>query len=144
MQISARHGEGKSRRAVAAVELVCILPVLLLLALGATDFGRVIYTYLVVSNAARCGAEYGCMHKVTPLSEADWQTNVRAAVDAEVASVPGYEPQQVEAHASWTPETNGLYSAAVEVTYPFKMVVKWPGIPSPLLLHHRVEMHQMR
>lgn len=134
----------KPRRAIAAVELVCVLPVLLLLAFGATDFGRVVYTYFVVSNAARCGAEYGCMHKVTPINEADWRANVRAAIDAEISGAPGYDPTRVNAHVTWTPENNGLYSAAVDVTYPFELVVNWPGIPTPLPIHHYVEMHQVR
>jgi Flp pilus assembly protein TadG len=41
------------------VELAVILPVLVLLAIGVADYGRVYFTSVAVSNAARAGAEYG-------------------------------------------------------------------------------------
>lgn len=43
----------------AAVELAVVFPVLLLLIIAIVDYGRVFYTSVVVSNAARAGAEYG-------------------------------------------------------------------------------------
>lgn len=43
----------------AAVELAVIFPVLLLLFIGAVDYGRLYYTSITVANAARAGAEYG-------------------------------------------------------------------------------------
>ncbi len=43
----------------AAIELAVIFPVLLLLFIGAVDYGRLYYTSITVANAARAGAEYG-------------------------------------------------------------------------------------
>ena len=43
----------------AALEFAVALPVLILILIGAADFGRVYYMSLAVSNAARAGAEYG-------------------------------------------------------------------------------------
>lgn len=40
------------------VELAIILPILLLLILGAMDFGRMFVTKIVLTNAARAGANY--------------------------------------------------------------------------------------
>jgi hypothetical protein len=44
------------------VELVIILPVLLLLVMGALDLGRVFYGWVVLNNAARVGANYAALH----------------------------------------------------------------------------------
>ena len=45
-------------RANAAVELALILPMLLMLTLGAVDFGRLFYAYIAVSNSAHQAAVY--------------------------------------------------------------------------------------
>lgn len=44
--------------AQALVEYALILPILLLLVIGAMDFGRMFYTKMVLINAAREGASY--------------------------------------------------------------------------------------
>lgn len=41
------------------VELAVVLPVLILIAVGVMDYGRVFFTSIAVSNAARAGAEWG-------------------------------------------------------------------------------------
>ncbi len=48
----------KATPAQALVEMVIILPILLLLILGAMDFGRMFITKNVLTNAAREGANY--------------------------------------------------------------------------------------
>ena len=44
--------------AQALVEYALVLPLLLLLVLGAMDFGRMFYTKMILTNAAREGANY--------------------------------------------------------------------------------------
>lgn len=44
------------------VELTLMLPILMLLLLGIIDLGRVFYTYVTMTNAAREGARYGAVH----------------------------------------------------------------------------------
>jgi Flp pilus assembly protein TadG len=46
---------GRGRRGQALVELAIILPVILLLLLGALDFGRVYYAQITITNAAKEG-----------------------------------------------------------------------------------------
>src|SRR5450830_1136668 len=48
----------KAPPAQALVEMAIILPILLLLILGAMDFGRMFITKIVLTNAAREGANY--------------------------------------------------------------------------------------
>lgn len=45
-------------RGQSLVEFIIIAPLLLLLILGAMDFGRMFYTKIVITNAAREGANY--------------------------------------------------------------------------------------
>ena len=44
------------------VEFALILPLLLMLVLGAIDFGRLFYTKIIITNAAREGAYYLVSH----------------------------------------------------------------------------------
>jgi len=48
-----------SERGGALVELAVVLPVLILIAIGVMDYGRVYYTSVTVANAARAAAEWG-------------------------------------------------------------------------------------
>ena len=49
----------RSEQGGAMVELAVVLPVLVLIAIGVMDYGRVYFTSIAVANAARAGAEYG-------------------------------------------------------------------------------------
>ena len=48
----------KGYKAQALVEVALTLPLILVLVLGAVDFGRVYHTKIVITNAAREGANY--------------------------------------------------------------------------------------
>ena len=48
----------KAPPAQALVEVAIVLPMLLLLALGAMDFGRMFFTKIILTNAAREGANF--------------------------------------------------------------------------------------
>ena len=49
----------------AFVELALVLPIFVLLLLGAGEFGRLAYMAIEVSNAARAGVAYGAQNHVT-------------------------------------------------------------------------------
>ena len=55
----------KSDAGVAAVELAMALPLLVLVAIGVADFGRLYFTSIAVANATRAGAYYGAQNTVT-------------------------------------------------------------------------------
>jgi Flp pilus assembly protein TadG len=74
-------------RAQALVEFAIILPVFLFLVLMAVDFGRLFFTYVQVSNAAREAASYGA---VQPTDEAGMQ--VRAAQEKNSQTQAGESP----------------------------------------------------
>src|SRR4051794_32091869 len=55
----------RGSRGGAALELAVAFPFLLLLLIGAVDYGRLYYTSVTVANAARAGAEYGAQDIAT-------------------------------------------------------------------------------
>lgn len=55
---NSRIGVRTIYQAQAMVELIVLLPVLLVLVLGALDLGRMYYSKIVITNAAREGANY--------------------------------------------------------------------------------------
>lgn len=52
----------KSTKGQSLVEFALILPLFMLIVLGIFDFGRAIYAYSALHNAAREGARYGAVH----------------------------------------------------------------------------------
>ncbi|MEO7367301.1 MAG: TadE/TadG family type IV pilus assembly protein [Gemmatimonadaceae bacterium] len=68
----------KTRRGGAAVELIVAFPLLILLFIGIVDYGRVFYTWVTVSNAARAGAEYGQQNPATWTDVAQMQVVAQA------------------------------------------------------------------
>ena len=135
---------GLARRGVVAVELAIVLPVLLLLALACTDFGRVVHGFITVANAARCGAEYGSMHKFTAHTRESWESQVRDSVRIEMEGLSDFEAADLQIGVTTTSDDDGLFRARVAVAYPFRMVVNWPGLPAVTMLTHIVEMRQIR
>jgi Flp pilus assembly protein TadG len=55
----------RSAAGQSVVELAITLPMILVLALGATDFGRVFYMSVGLHSAARAGAQYGSHSNIT-------------------------------------------------------------------------------
>jgi hypothetical protein len=104
----------------------------------------VFHAYQVVSNAARCGAEYGSMHSFTSYTQASWQAQVHAAATAEMQNLPGYSAANCQADCSTTTDSDGMFQVTVNVSYPFAMIVAWPGLPSTVQLKHQVVMRQIR
>ena len=58
----ARPRRQPGARGAALVELALVLPLLLLIMVGTIDFGRAFRTAMVVTNAARAGAQYGSQY----------------------------------------------------------------------------------
>lgn len=79
-------GAGRSRSGAAMVELACVLPVVLLLIVGAIDIGRAIGVQQTLTEAARAGCRlYSVRNKIS-------ETEVQAIVDMTMndAGLSGY------------------------------------------------------
>jgi Flp pilus assembly protein TadG len=73
------------KSAQAIVELAIAMPVLLWFALGTLDFGRVFYTYIGLTNAAREGARRATL--LAPACTSSVLSTVQSAVQNEQASL---------------------------------------------------------
>src|SRR3954468_5716629 len=113
---------------VAATELALTLPIVLLFALAGADFGRIAHFDQVVSNAARTGAESGAIHKFTDFTHPFWAADVRQAVVDEMSNITGFDSSTLVYELSTTTDADGLARIAVDVGYPFRTVVAWPGL----------------
>jgi hypothetical protein len=143
MRLFARLG-GSCRPGTAATEFAVTCPLLLLLALACCDFGRVAHAYEVVANAARTGAETGATQKFTDYTRPFWESSVRQAVIDELQSLPDFNEAKLSYSLSTTTDSDGLAHIIVELSYPFRTKVTWPGLPHETQLHRRVEFRQFR
>jgi Flp pilus assembly protein TadG len=132
------------RRGTAATEFALCIPLVILLALACADFGRIAHFHQVVCNAARTGAETGATHKFTPLTKSAWEAGVRQAVMAEMQNIPNFDAGELNFQQSTVLDSDNLARIEVTVSYPFRTVVAWPGLPSEVILRKNVEYRQFR
>ncbi len=69
----------RSNGGAAAIELTLILPMLLLMLVGATDFGLVIHQKMQLAHAVRAGAQHAIVHN--PQNDADLAKIEKAILD---------------------------------------------------------------
>jgi Flp pilus assembly protein TadG len=134
-----------NRAAAAAVEFAIVLPLLVLLVFGCVDMGRSIGAYVIVSNAARVGAEYGATHGYSALTYASWQNQVIAKATQEMQGTGGsFDPNRLTVTVTATPTTGNLYRATVVASYRFDMLTSVPGLPAQFAVTHSVTMDRFR
>src|SRR5271163_1698666 len=71
----------------AFVELALVLPIFLLLLVGAAELGRIAYASIEVSNAARAGAAYGAQSHITASDIGGIQLAVTADAGVDITSI---------------------------------------------------------
>jgi Flp pilus assembly protein TadG len=111
-------------------EFGLILPVLLILVLGAIDVGRVYYEDVQIRNAARNGTSYGSSSSTSAVDH----TGIHdAAVDGLTVSGSPTVSDSLAADAS------GGQSLRVSVQSDFTTLIPWPGLPHHLTIQHASE-----
>jgi Flp pilus assembly protein TadG len=112
------------RRGVAAAELAILLPFLGLALVVAVDFCRVYHCTQVVQECARCGALYAGEAVTWDRSTTTLTDAARQAAVAEGTNLnPPLRVEDVTVAVSGT-------TATVTVTYEFRMLTSYPGIPA--------------
>jgi Flp pilus assembly protein TadG len=122
------------------LETALLLPLLLLLFLGAIDFGRAYYAALEVSSAAQAGALYGSQNATDT-------SGMVAAAKLEVPDMTGINPTATygcecsdgsSSTASCSPVPTCAYNVvnyvSVATTVNYNMMFKFPGLPSSVKL----------
>ena len=139
----------RGRRGASAVELAIILPLLVTIVLGCVDFGRFVYNYIAVTNAARAGAAYAMMNNYTSSTQGTWQSAVTTAARQEMTNQMGYNSSNMTvATPVVTLESSGLRRVQVTVGYPFQTIVNWNfgiySIPQSLTLQRTIVVRAIR
>ena len=138
---------GKSR-GQSLVELALVLPVLLLLLVGTIEIGRFFYYSILVSNAARAGAQYGAQSLATAADTSGIQT--AAQNDANVAGMTVTAVQQCGCTGA---SLNGACPATgcarpnsplvyvqVTATGTFNSLLSYPGLPPSITVTSTEQM----
>jgi Flp pilus assembly protein TadG len=125
-------GGWRPRRAAAAVELALLLPFLTFIFVAGVDYARVFYYYLTVTNCARSGALYGCADG----AHAADTSGIQSAAKAESTELA---PSLHVTSTTGTDSTGNPF-VAVTVSYPFKTIANFPGIPSSATIIRTVQM----
>jgi Flp pilus assembly protein TadG len=139
----------KRRPGAVAVELALILPLLVLIVLGAVDFGRFANTYIAVTNASRAGAAYGIMNNYTTSTYSTWTAGItQAAKDEMTQQVGSGNIGNLTVTVATSTETGGIKRVHVTAAYPFTTVVNWQWtglrLPNSLTVQRKVEMRLIR
>jgi len=134
----------RPRRGASAVELTCILPVVIALAIGTVDLGRVAQYENVLCNAARVGADYGATHRLYSFNRAEWESRISARVQEEAAHLPHFDATRLQIEVETFTQADGTLRVEVEAAYPFEMTVDWPGLPGDIDLRHRTAEQEYR
>ena len=126
-----------SRRGAAAAELAILLPFLGLIFVITLDFGRIFYYTLTIENAARNGALWAC----DPYAPTMSYSTLQAAVQADASNLsPAIISTNINSSNGTDPNGNAVVS--VTVSYDFKLITNYPGIPNPYTVTRTVEMRK--
>jgi len=118
-------------RGTTLVETAVVMAVLLAIMFGVIDFGRALYTYSFVANAAREGARWAIVRgsKCTlldhcPASSSDLQTYVRSLSEGAT------NPSSITASLSFPSGGSNAPGSVAEVTVTYPFVFMLPFMPS--------------
>jgi Flp pilus assembly protein TadG len=133
-----------SRYGAAATEFALTAPVLILFALACMDFGRIAFVAEVVTNAARTGAETGGTRQFTSETETLWRSQIEEAIVQEMSNLPDFQQGDLETNIATSTDSDDIVLVTVDVEYPFRTLVSWPGLPSEVQLREHVQYRQFR
>ncbi len=119
-----------SRRGAACVELAVLAPFLVFMFVITIDYGRVFYYSVIVENAGRKGAFYGCQDG----NHAQDSAGIRAAALADAGDL---SPAPT---VTSSPGTDAQGNSILNVTVAFNMptITNFPGIPTMVPLSRTV------
>src|SRR5581483_2245743 len=120
------------RRGVAAVELAILLPLLMFLFVVAVDFSRIFFYSLTITSCARNGA----MYQSDPTGAL--QSPYADVTAASLADASNLSPTPTVTSTT-TSDDSGSY-VSVTVSYPFKTITNYPGVPNNLTVTRTVRM----
>ena len=142
-----KKGKRTSESGVASIEMGFVLPVLLLMFLGAVDFGRVFYHAVTVANAARAGVSYGSLDA----ARSEDLDMIRQVAEEEAQNISGVsvaverycecdDGSSVACDSECDEDEQPRIYVKVNVQKTYKTILDYPGIPHSLDLDHEAIM----
>src|SRR4051812_43043671 len=110
--------QANESRGQSVLELALILPVLMIVLVGAVDLGRLVQAEVVVNNAARVGAQYASIQGIGNT------TAIKAQVTAEMTQLQGITASNPGVTISSGLDNESMAKAMVTVTYRFQPVAR--------------------
>ena len=141
-------GFAEAEAGASLVELALVLPVLLLLLMGAVDFGRAFYLAMEVAGAAQAGAEFGSQNPTDTAGISSAATTDAPDVAGLTVATPTYGCECADGTgyssncgtAPSCPANNVVYPVTVKVTAPYTPWFPWPRIPASITLSNSATM----
>ena len=128
-----------NERGAVAAEFALLLPVLLTILFGIIEFGMIMYSREVVTNAAREGARAGITQGPPKLT-----TGQIITIADNYLTNTGINPASVTFSVVGAGLSNPN-TLTVTATYPYNFLISWipavvPGIPNPLTIQAQTVM----
>jgi Flp pilus assembly protein TadG len=137
----------------AFVELALVLPVAILLLVGAVEIGRLAFASIEVSNAARAGVAYGAQSHITAsdilgiqtaaTQDAPNVTSITATATQSCSCINGATTTAISCSTAGTncaSPSRIIESVLVTTTAPVNTVFHLPGIPNTVTLRGQAIM----
>lgn len=131
--MTSRATNAGSRRGQALAELAILLPLLIILVMGAADFGRVYYHFMAVESAAAAGAQYGCVSASKALDS----DGIRLAAMRQVQDITNRSVVVVSSQM-----TNSVLTVNVQAR--FVTLFRWPMTPTNTLISRSAQMRILK
>ena len=130
-----------SERGSQMVELALLLPFLVVLMLGSTDFARAAYYAITLSHAARAGAQYATQSGAHSINTAGIQAAAQmeaqnigsiSVVSGTFCQCPGSTVQVSCTVGTCTGDAAKLSFATVTASRTFETIAPYPAVPSSI------------
>lgn len=118
------------------VELALTLPLLILIILGSADLGRVFYANVTLAGAVHKGAMYAS----SSIGAAADESGIRSAVLADATTLFDLSPTNPTVTSTVGADPYGFNYVAVTVTYQFRPILPYPGLPGAFTIGHSTQM----
>jgi Flp pilus assembly protein TadG len=134
----------RSEKGTALVELAVVLPLLVLFAIGAAEFGRLYFASITIANAARAGAQFGAQNAI---SSANFAGMTAAAQNeaADLGTITNFPSQFCRCPDGSAPACIGgascagygtvqifVKDSAVKVV---NLILRYPGLPASVTVN---------
>jgi Flp pilus assembly protein TadG len=128
------------RGGAAAVELAVLLPFLIFLAVIGTDWARLLYFTISIEGCARAGALYAADGQVaaeSPYGSLEAHAKNEASLIKDSPNLSVLAPEYATANSAGSDTSP---TVKVTVTYTFRTITSFPGVPRNQSLSRSCEM----